>query len=73
MFSNSITYDFFSFSYNPDLGTEFIPNTLRLGEKWRIFFILLSHYRYPYWVFVKRDERLSQGIKFKYENIKLKI
>jgi hypothetical protein len=32
-----IIYDLFSLSNNPDLGTEFIPNTLRLLGKWRIF------------------------------------
>jgi hypothetical protein len=39
MFSylNYIIYDFFSLSYNPDSHTEFIPNTLRLWEKWRIY------------------------------------
>jgi hypothetical protein len=35
-------YDFFTLSYNPDLGTEFIPN--RLWDKWRISVILLTYY-----------------------------
>jgi hypothetical protein len=60
---------FFQLSYNPYSGTEFIPNTFRLWEKWRFFYFTLL---YPYWVFVKRDKLLSQLIKFKYENIKLK-
>jgi hypothetical protein len=66
-YSNYIIYDFFSFSHNPDSGTEFIPNTL--WEKWRIFnFIYIL---YAYWIFVKRDKLLGKLIKFKYENIKL--
>jgi hypothetical protein len=61
---------FCSLIYNPDSGTEFIPNTLRLWEKWRIFYF--TFILYPYWVFVKRDKCLSQLIKFKYDNIKFK-
>jgi hypothetical protein len=50
---------FFSLRYNPDLGTEFIPNTFRLWEKWRIFFLNFTCILYPYWVFVKRDKFLK--------------
>jgi hypothetical protein len=28
-YSNFIIYDFYTLSYNPDSGTEFIPNSLR--------------------------------------------
>jgi hypothetical protein len=67
MFSylNCIIYDFFSLRYNPDLGTEFIPTSVQLWEKWRIF-----HTYNPAVFFVKRDEILSKLINFKYENIK---
>jgi hypothetical protein len=64
-YSNYIIYDFISLSYNPDSGTEFIPNFGKNGA----FFILLSYYT-PTGFFVKRDKLLSQLIKFKYENIK---
>jgi hypothetical protein len=70
-YSNYINYDFFSLSYNPDSGTEFIPNNMsRLWEKGRIFYFIFI--LYAYWIFVKRDKLLSKLIKFKYENIKLK-
>jgi hypothetical protein len=36
------------------------------------FIFTLDRYRYPYWIFVKRDKLLSEQKKFKYENIKLK-
>jgi hypothetical protein len=70
-YSNYIIFDFFSLSYNPDSGTEFIPNTLRLWEKWHIFYFSFILYA---WIFVKRDtgKLLGKLIKFKYENIKLK-
>jgi hypothetical protein len=55
---------FFNLICNPDSGTEFIPNSVRLWEKWRIF------HTNPAGVFVKRDQLLSKRIKFKYENIK---
>jgi hypothetical protein len=71
VFIFKIIYDFFSLMMYPDSGTEFIPNTLRLWEKWRIF-LFYFHTIYPNWVFVKRDKLLSQLIKFKYENIKFK-
>jgi hypothetical protein len=70
-YSNYNIYDFFSSSYNPDSGTEFIPNTLQLWEKLCIFFILLSYYTYTGF-FVKRDKLLNKLIKFKYESIKFK-
>jgi hypothetical protein len=61
----------FSLSFAPDSGTEFIPNTLRLWGKWRIFYVLVAYY-IPLLGFFKLDKLLSQLIKFKYENIKLK-
>jgi hypothetical protein len=69
-YSNYVIYDFFSLSYNPHSGTEFIPNTLRLWEKWHIFYFIFI--LYAYWIFVKRDKLLNKLIKFEYENMKLK-
>jgi hypothetical protein len=71
MFSylNYIIYDFFSLSYNPDSGTEFIPTRTK---KIALFYFTCILPVYPYWVFVKRDKLFSQLIKLKYENIKLK-
>jgi hypothetical protein len=40
LYLNFIIYDFFSLSCNPDLGTEFITNSIRLWEKWRIFYTI---------------------------------
>jgi hypothetical protein len=31
-FLNCIIYDFFSLGYNPDLGTEFIPNRDKIAH-----------------------------------------
>jgi hypothetical protein len=59
---------FFSLTYNPESGTEFILNMLRLWGKCRIFYFIFILYAY----FVKSDKLLSNLIKFKYENIKLK-
>jgi hypothetical protein len=66
---NFSIYDFFSLSCNPDSGTEFIPNSLRLWDKWRIFHTITT-----LGFFVKCDKPLilSKLIKFKYENIKFK-
>jgi hypothetical protein len=58
-------YDFFSVTYNPDSGTEFIRNTLRLWEKRHIFYFIFI--LYAYWIFVKH-----QTSTFKYEIITLK-
>jgi hypothetical protein len=33
LFSNFIIYDFFTLSYNPESGTEFISNSARVWDK----------------------------------------
>jgi hypothetical protein len=60
---------FVSVSYDPDSGTEFIPNTLRLWENGAFFiFIFYCHTIPRLGLFVRLGKLLNQVVKFHKKN-----